>query len=172
MADSIPDLEQLLADLNQNNFPPHIAALPVKEKIKKAFTAYERCNATQPWGVIPTVSKETMAAWRQSGVERGKISMLTRILLTNIWWGFFFGPFYYLVSSLGSNPGLWRKGLVLFGGLFLLSTVVHVLFTAVTGMLMPQALDFGIAAGIGYCVSVMATYDLYRLKVKKEIFWW
>jgi len=172
MADSIPDLEQLLADLDQNNFPPHIAALPVKEKIKKAFTAYERCNATQPWGLVPSIPKETLAAWRQSGVERRKISMLTRILLTNIWWGFFFGPFYYIVSGLSANPGLWKKGLVLFGGLLVLSTIVHVLFLVITGMLMPRALNFGIAGGISYVISVMATYDLYRLKVKKEIFWW
>jgi len=165
MADSIPDLEQLVADLNQNNFPPHIAGLSVKDKLKRAFALYERCGVTQPWGLTPSLPKELRAVWKR--LEFGKRHAFNRILMTRIWWGFFFGPFYYFFA------GLWRKGIVLFCGLMVFSIVLDVLFMAITGMEeMPRAANTGIGVAVGILVSMMATYDLYRLKVKKQTFWW
>ena len=159
------ELEQLLADLERSSFPQHIDALPVKNKIKRAFTLYERAPCSQPWGLIPSMDKESAAAWKSLAFK--KRYAVTRIMQTNIWWAFFFGPFYYFCA------GLWRKGLVLSGGLLLLGLAIGMLFYVVTGQeVVPRSLNFGITFGIAYTVSMMAAYDLYRLKVKRQVFWW
>ena len=161
----IPDLERMLADLQQNAFPPHIAELPVKDKIKRAFTLYEHCAVTQPWGLFPAIPKEIMVALK--GMAFRKRSAFNKVLLTQIWWGFFFGPFYYFAARM------WRKGVVILFGLLFLSIVIDVLFTFASGMEeMPKPLSTGIGCGFGYMMSMMATYDVYRLKIKKQTFWW
>jgi cytochrome c-type biogenesis protein CcmF len=160
--DQLPDPEQLLADLKQNIFPPHIAELPVTARIKRAFTLYERCAATQPRGLFPALPEAV-----RKGFTGAKMGSLLRILYTPVLWCMFLGPLYYFPVRM------WRKGLILLGCVLPLGFGISTLFTLITGMEdMPRSLAFGLSMGFGYWTGLMATYDLYRLKVKKEIFWW
>jgi hypothetical protein len=161
---SLSDLEHVLAELQQNTFPPHIAELSVRDKVKRAFTLFERYAVTQPGGLFPTLPKASALVLK--GLEFKKRWALNGILLTHIWWAFFFGPLYYFAV------GMWRKGLVLICAMLVLSIVIDVLFVVTTGQEMSDSLIKGVGFGFAYAVSSIATYDLYRLKVKKETFWW
>ena len=89
-----------------------------------------------------------------------------KLCTINIWWAFFFGPFYYLVV------GMWKKGLALLVGLILFGIIFGGVYYGIVGSPQSRAVDTGLGVGISWAVSVMATYDLYRFKVKKENFWW
>ena len=164
MAEPISDIDQLLADLEQNQFPPHIAELSVKDRIKRAFTLFERCGAIQPFGLIPSLPKDIMNKVNTLGFKQKYA--LNKILLVNIWWCIFFGPLYYFAV------GMWRKGLILLCGVFFLAYMINVLFMVITDTGLPRHMNTPISFGFGYVISMAATYDLYRQKVKKEVFWW
>ncbi|MDR0476596.1 MAG: DUF2628 domain-containing protein [Desulfobulbaceae bacterium] len=162
--DHISVLEQVLADLQQNKFPPHIAELSVTNRIKRAFALYEQCGITQLWGIFPDYPKDIRASLKSLGYKNR--SAFSWMSIVPIWWCYFFGPLYYFAA------GMWRKGLVLFPLECLLVFAIDKLFTLITGTEIPQSWNVSIALGLGYMVGVMATYDLYRLKIKKETFWW
>jgi len=167
--DSLPDPEQLLAELKQNSFPPHIAELSVTNRIKRAFTLYEHCAATQPWGLFPVIPRDMAAGWKKMGYTTWKLAPLSRIFRTHVWWCVFFGPFWYFAVRM------WRKGLLLLGAALPVAFVVYGLCVLITGLPwkeMPLGVELGFEWGFGYLVGLMAPYDLYRLKVKKEVFWW
>ena len=158
------ELRRLTIDLAAGQFPAHIAALPYSNKIKRAFSFFEACRVTQPLGFFPSLSKEIRTAFKDLDFkERYAFNKLGTI---NIWWAFFFGPFYYLVV------GMWKKGLALLVGLVLFGITFGNVYYGIVGAPQSRAVDMGLGAGIGWAVSIMATYDLYRFKMKKENFWW
>ena len=161
-AESIPDIEQVLADLKLNQFPPHIAELPVKDKIKRAFTLYELYGVTQPYGLVSSLPNDIAGRVNALGFKQ-RYAFLT-LLRPNIWWCLFFGPLYYFAA------GMWRKGLILLCWVFFLTYLIDALFTFFAGTKLPSMGP--IAVGLGYAVSMVAPYDLYRRKIKKEKFWW
>ena len=157
------DLRRLTADLAAGQFPAHIAELPYNNKIKRAFSFFEACRVTQPLGLFPSLSKEIRVAFK--GLDFKERYAFNKLGTINIWWAFFFGPFYYLVV------GMWKKGLALCGGLVLFGSFDGVYY-GILGAPESHAVDMGLSIGISWAVSLMATYDLYRFKLKKEDFWW
>ncbi len=157
-------LRRLAAELAAGNFPRHIAALPVKDKIKRAFTLFEVCNALQPLGLFPLLPKGLQGAFK--GMVYKERLALSKILTTNIWWGFFFGPFYYMAA------GMWKKGLILLAGLLLIGFAVGTVWYDLLQLPNSRPLYMGLSVGFGWLIGIMAVYDLYRHKVKKEDFWW
>jgi hypothetical protein len=125
MADRIPDFEQLLADLEQNRFPPHIATLPVDDDTKRAFAMYERCVMIQRWGLIPVMPKDIRAAFWKSGLGfQKKLDLMhmahnkDMLSYNNSWYWHFAGPLYYCTTPM------WRKGLLLVCAMLLVSAVL------------------------------------------------
>ena len=158
------DLRRLTADLAAGKFPPHIAELPYNNKIKRAFSFFEACRVTQPLGLFPSLSKEIRAAFK--GLDFKERYAFNKLGTINVWWAFFFGPFYYLAV------GMWKKGLALLVGLVLFGIIFGSIYHGIIGAPQSRAVDMGLGVGISWGVSIMATYDLYRFKVKKENFWW
>lgn len=165
MSTTTPEaLRRLADDLAEGRFPAHIDALPVAEKLKRAFTFFEACEVTQPMGLFPAPPKAVQAACKKLDFKGRRA--VNRLTTTNIWWAFFFGPFYYFFA------GMWKKGLTLLGGVFLLCFIFAVVYHGLLEAPESRAVDTGISVGISWAVSVMASYDLYRFKVKHEDFWW
>jgi len=157
------DYPGIAASINGGAFPEHIATLPVNNKIKKAFTAFEAFNAYQAFGLTAALPKDQAAAFKK--VPYKERYAVTKLLTTNIWWAFFFGGFYYIAK------GMWRKGIVLLGAVFAIGLALTI-GEELAGAEIPRSVDFGIGCGISYMISMTATYDLYRKLVKREVFWW
>lgn len=73
------------------------------------------------------------------------------------WFAFFFTFLYYLVK------GMWKKALVLFGGYIVCCLFLSIVASSLLTL-------FGLVYAV-YC-ALNAPYDLYRLKIKNEDFWW
>lgn len=160
------DYNRLMEKINNNDFPPHIAALKVKDKIKRAYTLFEEGNVIQSGGLITTLAATDKPVLKAMTYKERK--KLVNVLMTMNLFAFFFGPFYYMFT------GMWRKGLAIFGGLALLTGVEMLVYGLLLGNApdLERSLGIGITIGISILISMMAVYDSYRLKVKKEIFWW
>lgn len=77
-------------------------------------------------------------------------------------WGFFFGPFYYLVK------GMWKKAIVL----FLLSLIVGILIEMILGAMginIPEVMQFLPSAVIFAC---RANIDFYKKMILGDNGWW
>lgn len=160
----VEEMQSWLDIIYRGEFPPYLAQLQVGDKYKRAFALYEVFRIPQPGGVFPQPSKEIQRTLKAAGYKTRR--QFNRLLLANVWWAFFFGPFYYLFS------GMWRKGLVLFPVLIAAGFVIDAVYYMITGDFMPHSVNTGIAASFGYMMSVMAMYDNYRFRLKGETFWW
>ena len=88
-----------------------------------------------------------------------------KLLIIRCWPAFFLGPFY-LIFALG----LKKKGLAMLGIAF--STgLLELLFQELTGVEVPQALDFGISIGFAIANSMIANYAYYLKEMKNTQSW-
>ncbi|GGM00805.1 membrane protein [Pseudomonas asuensis] len=88
-----------------------------------------------------------------------------KLLLIRCWPAFFLGPFY-LIFALG----LKKKGLALLGIGFSIS-LLELLFQELTGIDVPQALDFGISMAFLFASSMIANYAYYLKEIKNTQSW-
>lgn len=157
--------QKLLGAIEAGVFPAHVEALDLSLKMKRAFTFYEGSGAIQPGGFFPALPKSESLAFRQLSPQDRRAVM--RLLMTRVWWSFFFGPFYHLCM------GMWRKALVLIGGTLAIGFAFDVLWAVFSGGAnIPRGLDLGISLAFAMAMSLMAPYDLYRFRLKRETFWW
>jgi Protein of unknown function (DUF2628) len=78
--------------------------------------------------------------------------------------GFFFGPFYFFAL------GLWKKALTLLA-IALATTVLEAIFSIVTQIDIPRAVDTGISIGFGYLFGLCVNYAYYLKEVKGSQGW-
>jgi hypothetical protein len=121
----------------------------LKPKWRERFEFFEQFGAPS--------SPEFRAAYKE--LPRNK-----KQLINLNWFGFFFGPFYWLVL------GMWRRALTWIG-LAVAIGVAEDLFTVMTGIDFPRALDLGISVAFAIAMAMTTNYQYYLKRIKGDNGW-
>lgn len=113
------------------------------EKWKKRFAFFEQFGAPN----APAYKEELKKLeWKQ------------RVLINANIWAFFFGPIYMAII------GLWKKALVLFGGILVIDTIAVALH-------LPGPVLNGVGIGFGVLCALCTNYAFYLKRVKGQDGW-
>jgi hypothetical protein len=125
------------------------AVADIKPKWRERFDFFDAYGAPS--------SPEFRAAFK--ALPRGKKRLINFSFL-----GFFFGPFYFFAL------GLWKKGLTLLA-VALAITIVEAIFSSVTQIDIPRAVDTGINIGLAFLFAMCVNYSYYLKEVKRSQGW-